>query len=51
MDVTLPIHLKIPVYKILGSFTTNQEVVQAKIDQLVELDEHKRIALQKFPTS
>jgi hypothetical protein len=51
MDVTLLIHLKILVYKVLQPFTTNQQAVQARIDQLVELDEHRRATLQKFTTS
>jgi hypothetical protein len=41
--VKLPINLKIHVYHLLQQFTMNQEVVQARIDQLVELEESRRI--------
>jgi len=42
MEVTLPIHLKIPVYQ--QHFTSDQEAVQARVNQLVELDENRRKA-------
>jgi hypothetical protein len=34
MEVTLPIHLKIPIYQLLHHFTNNQEVFQAGVNQL-----------------
>jgi hypothetical protein len=46
--VKLPINLKIHVYHLLQQFTTNQEVVQARSNQLVELDESKRIAFNQM---
>jgi hypothetical protein len=43
MEVTLLIHLKIPIYRLLQHFTTDKEAVQARVNQLVELDEnHKK---------
>ena len=44
LDVTLPIHLKIPVYQLLQAFSTDQNAVQNRLDQLIELDEKQRKA-------
>eukprot|EP00253_Pinus_taeda_P023948 PITA_23948 len=39
LDVTLHVHLKLPAYHLLQHFSTNKDVVQNRIDQIVELDE------------
>ena len=44
LDVTLPIHLKLPVYQLLQAFSTDQNAVQNRLDQLIELDENRRKA-------
>jgi hypothetical protein len=46
--VKLPISLKILVYHLMQHFTTNQEVVQARIDQLVELEKSTQIAFDQM---
>ena len=48
MDVTLPVHLKLPAYQLLQHFSTNKDVVQNRIDQIVELDETRRIAFDNI---
>lgn len=47
LDVTLPIHLKLSVYQLLQDFSSNQDMVQNRINQLIELDESRRKALDK----
>ena len=42
LDVTLPVHLKLPTYQLLQHFSTDKDVVQNRIDQNVELDETRR---------
>eukprot|EP00253_Pinus_taeda_P034527 PITA_34527 len=44
LDVTLLMHLKLPAYQLLQNFSTNKDVVQNRIDQIVELDEACRTA-------
>ena len=44
LDVTLPVHLKLPMYQLLQAFSTNQNAVQNRMNQLIELDENKRKA-------
>ena len=44
LDVTLPVHLKLPVYQLLQAFSTNQNAVQNMLNQLIELDENRRKA-------
>jgi hypothetical protein len=39
MEVTLPIHLKLHVYRFLEHFTYEKKYIQARIHQLVQLDE------------
>ena len=46
LDVTLPVHLKLPAYQRLQNFSTNKNVVQNRIDQIVELDEARRTAFE-----
>lgn len=47
LEVTLPVHLKIPAYWLLQQFTTNQDAVQGRINQLIELDESRRSAFDQ----
>ena len=42
LDVTLPVHLKLPVYQLLQAFSTDQNAVQNRMNQLIELDENRR---------
>eukprot|EP00253_Pinus_taeda_P025104 PITA_25104 len=42
LDLTLPVYLKLPAYQLLRHFSTNKDVVQNRIDQIVELDETRR---------
>jgi len=49
--VTLPINLKISVYKLLQHLTSYQQVVQARIEQLVKLDERMRVAFAKLTST
>ena len=44
LDVTLPVHLKLPVYQLLQAFSTDQNAVQNRMNQLIELDENRRKA-------
>ena len=41
LDVTLPVHLKLPVYQLLQAFSTDQNAVQNIMNQLIELDENR----------
>ena len=45
LDVTLLVHLKLPAYQLLQHFSTDKDVVQKRIDHIVELDETHRKAL------
>ncbi len=38
LDVTLPVQLKLPASQLLQHFSTNKDVVQNRIDQIVEFD-------------
>jgi len=44
LDVTLPIHLKIPTYQLLQHFTNDQNAVDERINQFIQLDETRREA-------
>jgi len=44
LDVRLPIHLKLPTYGLLQDFSTGNDAVQNRINQMIELDEHIRKA-------
>ena len=46
LDVTLLVHLRLPAYQLLQSFTSKKDVVQHRIDQIVELDETRRRAFE-----
>jgi hypothetical protein len=48
LDVILPINLRLPVYKLLRQFTTNQEALQHRIDELVQLEEDRLVAYTHF---
>ena len=45
MSVTLPIHLKLPVYQVLQESGSNQDDYQSRIHELVELHEIRRRAV------
>jgi hypothetical protein len=51
MEVTLPIHLKMSVYQMLQQFSSNQDAVQNKINQLFKLDENSRRAFDQLAKS
>ena len=42
MNVTLPIHLQLPVYQTLQDSGSNQDDFQSRINELTELDEVRR---------
>lgn len=44
LDVTLSVHLKLLVYQLLQAFSTDQNAVQNRLNQLIELDENRRKA-------
>ena len=48
LDVALPVHLKLPAYQLLQHFSTDKDVVQNRIDQIVELDETHTKALDNM---
>ena len=47
LEVTLPIHLKLPVYHLLQTFSSDQEAIQNTINQLIELDDSRRNSLDE----
>ena len=48
MEASLLIHLKIIVYILLQGFLTKEDALQAKVNQLVALEEDKRMEFIKF---
>ena len=42
LNVTLPINLKLPVYKILQQNVDDLDIYQRRINSLIELDENRR---------
>ena len=46
----LPIHLELPVHQLLQDINNDQEALDSRIDQLVELDESRREAFQQIVT-
>ena len=46
-NVTLPIHLKLPVYQVLQESGSDQDDYQSRIHELVELDEVRRRAVDQ----
>jgi hypothetical protein len=47
LDVTLPIHLKLPVYQFVQKYGLDEDFHQNRIDQIIELDENRRKALDQ----
>ena len=47
LDVTLLVHLKLPVYQLLQTFSSDQQAIQNRINQLIELDESRRNSLDQ----
>jgi hypothetical protein len=47
LDATLPVHLKLPVYQFVQKYGLDEDFQQSRIDQLVELDEIRRKALDQ----
>ena len=47
LDVTLPVHLKLPVYQLLQTFSSDQDDIQNRINQLIELHESRRNSLDQ----
>ena len=48
MDFRLSIHLKLPTYGLLRDFSTENDAVQNRINQMIELDENKRKAYDQY---
>jgi hypothetical protein len=48
LNAVLPINMKLPAYKLLGQFSTNKEALQNCIDELVQLEEDRRMAYTWF---
>ena len=47
LDATLPVHLKLPVYQLLQTFSSDQDAIQNRINKLIELDESRRNSLDQ----
>ena len=47
MNVTLPIHLQLPVYQVLQESGSDQDDYQSRIHELIELDEVRRGAVDQ----
>jgi hypothetical protein len=47
LDATLLVHLKIPLYQFVQKYGLDKDFQQSRIDQLVELDEIRRKALDQ----
>jgi hypothetical protein len=47
LEATLPVHLKLPVYHFVQKYGLDEDFQQSRIDQLVELDEIRRKALDQ----
>ena len=48
MEASLPINIELPLYKILQGFTTDEEALGERINELKGLDETRRKAYDKF---
>jgi hypothetical protein len=48
LEARLPINLHIPALQIAQQFVTDKEALQGKIDQLMELDETRRMAFDQM---
>jgi hypothetical protein len=47
LDVTLSVHLKLPVYQFVQKYGLDKDFHQNRIDQIIELDESRRKALDQ----
>ena len=47
LDVTLVVHLKLPVYQFVQKYGLDEDFHQNRIDQIIELDENRRKALDQ----
>jgi len=47
LDVIFPVHLKLPVYQLLQGFGTDEDAVQNRVNQLLELDKNRRKAIDQ----
>lgn len=46
----MPIHLELPIYKLLQDINDEQHALESRIDQIVELDESRRDAFENIVT-
>jgi hypothetical protein len=44
LQARLPVHLRLPTYESVEDFSTKQDAIQNKINQVIELDENRRKA-------
>jgi hypothetical protein len=47
LDVTLPVHMKLLVYHLVQKYGLDKDFHQNRIDQIIELDENRRKALDQ----
>jgi hypothetical protein len=47
LDVTLLVHLKLPVYQFVQKYSLDEDFHQNRIDQIIELDESRRKAFDQ----
>jgi hypothetical protein len=45
LEAKLPVNIQIPVLRFVQQYDTDAEAIQGRINQLVELDETRRVAL------
>jgi len=48
LESKLPVNLQIPILCFVQQYTTEEEVIQGWINQLVELDESRRVSLSQM---
>jgi hypothetical protein len=48
LEAKLPVNLQIPILRFSQQYTTDGEAIQGRINQLIELDESRRIALSQM---
>lgn len=48
LDAVLPINIRLLVYKLLQYFVTDKDNLQARIDDIVQLDEERHLAKNRF---
>jgi hypothetical protein len=44
LETRLPVHLRLPTYGLVQDFSTEQDAVQNRVNQIIELDERRRKA-------